>query len=151
MAKKEKSAAKIRVGIYMCSYETLITHKQSTLIGTKSEVKARLKTHGGLKNKVLVLQWDGKVWVRVLFNSDSSPVNTLFTEDELWDINTKNINFDHLEDFFWRITSVTKHQTQNNYQKNREQKEQKRNQKSKNKNNVWSRIDHGNSGRAGSR
>jgi len=101
MTQKEKrNAAKIKIGIYMCVYYTLVTNKESTMVGTKSEIKARLKNHGGLKNSVIVQQWDGKSWTNVLSNCSVNPVNTLFTEKDLWDINTKNMNFDHLEDFF---------------------------------------------------
>jgi len=87
--RERKQAAKIRKGIYMLHYIQLRSGKKKTLVGTKYEVKRRLKAHGGLLNQVHVSRFNGKSWVRVLMNGDYEPVNTLFTKEELWNINTK--------------------------------------------------------------
>lgn len=97
---EKRNAAKIRAGVYMLNYITLTTRKESVLVGTKSEVKARLRAHGGLLSDVIVQRCEGGSWKIVLHNSVYRPVNTLLSEKELWAINAKNMNFDHLEDFF---------------------------------------------------
>ena len=101
MTKAEKArAAKIAVGCYMASYTTLKTGKQAVMVGTKSEVKQRLRSHGGLKNRVRVQLFTADGWKLVLDNDKEKPVNSLFSEQELWDVNRKNMSFDHLEDLF---------------------------------------------------
>lgn len=94
------NTAKIVIGCYMVRYYTLNTNKKSFLVGTKTEVKSRLKTHGGLVNDVFITKWDGRSWNVVLDNNAAIPINTLFTANELVCINIRNDHYDHLEDLF---------------------------------------------------